>query len=267
MLSVDATRIDLAREFKATPVGPHSAELQQLLKLLRWEPVVGRYLVVQPEPDGPYHLARTTGLKGHPMELFRATYGTLDEAYWALFRQRWEQQTGTPLILDDGDGHSPLEGDGELGWHAPARPILGYADKFSVENGQSIEFKVSAQLPGHYRSTIKRIRSGDSTYVGLKTTVVETPANGEYPARVQRIEAGSYVEASDAEGFNLESFTVAAYVWPTTPGKGRQALLGTWDETGGQGYGLQLDETGALVLVIGDGDQRHFDRRQPAVKR
>lgn len=256
MLSVDATRIDLAREFRANPAGPHSTDLQQLLKLLRWEPVVGRYLVVQPEPEGPYYLARTTGLKGNPMELFPSTYSTLDEAYWALFRQRWEQHTEKPLILNDSDRHSPVEGDGELGWHAPARRILGYSDKFSVENGQSIEFKVSAQLPGRYQSTIKRIRSGDSTYVGLKTTVVETPANGEYPARAQQIEAGSYIEASDAEGFNLESFTLAAYVWPTTPTKGRQALLGTWDETTGRGYGLQLDETGALVLVVGDGNQR-----------
>ena len=70
MLSIDATRLDLAREFKANPSGPHSAELRELLKLMRWEPVVGRFLVVQPTPDGPYHLARTNGLKGHPMELF-----------------------------------------------------------------------------------------------------------------------------------------------------------------------------------------------------
>ncbi|MFP6744350.1 MAG: N,N-dimethylformamidase beta subunit family domain-containing protein [Alphaproteobacteria bacterium] len=259
MIPVDATRLDLAHELKANPFGPHGAELQQLLKLLRWEPVVGRFLVVQPELDGPYYLARVTGPKGHPMELFRSpAYDTLGEAYWTLFRQRWEQHTGTPLILDDTDGDVPAEGDGEVGWHARARPILGYSDKFSVENGQSINFKVSAKPPGRYSSTIKRIRSGDRNHVGLKTTAVETPANADYPARMQPIEAGSYIECDDADGFSPESFALTAFVWPTTPAKRRQALLGTWNQTAGRGYGLMLDETGSLMLMVGNSNHRRL---------
>jgi N,N-dimethylformamidase len=42
-------------------------------------------------------------------------------------------------------------------------------------------------------------------------------------------------------------------VWPTTPAKGRQALLGTWSEEKAAGFGLMLDESGALELRIGDG--------------
>ena len=38
MHRVDPLRLDLAREFKSNPTGPHSPELQKLLKLLRWEP-------------------------------------------------------------------------------------------------------------------------------------------------------------------------------------------------------------------------------------
>src|SRR5262249_6124093 len=44
-----------------------------------------------------------------------------------------------------------------------------------------------------------------------------------------------------------------AYVWPTTPRKGRQALLGTWSETTRTGFGLGLDAAGALALRLGDG--------------
>ena len=40
MHRVDPARLDLAREFKSNPTGPHSPELQKLLKLLRWEPIV-----------------------------------------------------------------------------------------------------------------------------------------------------------------------------------------------------------------------------------
>ena len=48
------------------------------------------------------------------------------------------------------------------------------------------------------------------------------------------------------------------YVWPTTPSQGRQALLGTWDDTGGRGYALILDDTGALALLVGDGRSRQL---------
>ena len=50
MHRVDPSRLDLAREFKSNPTGPHSPELQKLLKLLRWEPLAGRFVVVQPRP-------------------------------------------------------------------------------------------------------------------------------------------------------------------------------------------------------------------------
>jgi hypothetical protein len=82
MHRVDPSRPELAREFKSNPTGPHSPELQKLLKLLRWEPLAGRFVVVQPRRDGPWYLARTTGPKGHPLEIFYAHgYMTLAEAH------------------------------------------------------------------------------------------------------------------------------------------------------------------------------------------
>ena len=77
MHQIDPARLDLAREFKASPLGPHSPDLQKLLKILRWDPIEGSVVAVQLEPGGLWHLARLTGPKGHPIELFREqTYAT-----------------------------------------------------------------------------------------------------------------------------------------------------------------------------------------------
>jgi N,N-dimethylformamidase len=257
MHRIDPSRHDLAQEFKHNPTGPHSPELQKLLKLLRWEPLADRFVVVRPRQEGPWYLARTTGPKGHPLEIFTSHgYATLAQAHWALFRKRWEQHTGQMLVLDDEDRVDPTHDGGELTLQASSKPLLGYADTFSVENGHTIAFKVSSELPGHYRMEIVRLRCADHTGVGLKQTTVPTSINGEYPARFQPVYAGSYIEVGATPAFTPPRVTLQAYVWPTTPQKGRQALLGTWDETHGRGYGLILDDTGALALLLGDGQKR-----------
>ena len=88
-------RVWTAREFKSNPTGPHSPELQ---KLLRWEPLAGRFVVVQPRRDGPGIWRVPQDQKG-TLEIFYAHgYMTLAEAHWALFRKRWEQQPGTSWI-------------------------------------------------------------------------------------------------------------------------------------------------------------------------
>ena len=246
MHHIDPARLDLARDFKAQPLGPHSPDLQKLLKILRWDPVEGRVVAVQPERDGPWYLARLTGPKGHPVEIFRQrAYATLLEAYWALFRRRWEDHTGQALVLDEAERLDPPPAHGELTLTATRKPILGYADKFSVENGHAIGFKVHADEPGSYQATILRLRSADHAGVGLKTAVVETPVNRAYHARRQTIETGSFVEVGQADAFDLSSFTLLAYIWPTTPAKGRQAIVGNWDETSGRGYMLAVDDSGA----------------------
>ena len=52
---------------------------------------------------------------------------------------------------------------------------------------------------------------------------------------------------------DLHSFTVAAMIWPTTPGKGRQGLIGHWDEEALAGWLLEIDEQGRLAARVGDG--------------
>ncbi len=253
MHKVDPSRLDLAREFKANPLGPYSADLQKLLKLLRWEEVEDRFLAVQPEHGGAWFLARTTGPKGHPIEIFRGRpYRTMADAHWAVFRKRWEKHTGTALRLEGDHPEDPAIG-GALTTSASRQPILGYADKFSVENGQKVAFKISSELSGKYRARILRIRCGDKAGVGFKATPVEAAVDGEYAARRQPVAIGSHIEIDNAKPFALKSFSLLAYIWPTTPRKGWQALLGNW--TNGGGYALAIDAAGAIALRLGDGKQ------------
>src|SRR5262245_34624848 len=113
MLKIDPARLDLAREFRDRPLGPHGPDLQKLLKIMRWDPVAGRIVVVQPSHDGPWHLARLSGPKGSPIEIFRhRAYAGLRDAWWALFRKRWEAHTGEVLTLDEADRHDPLPDHG-----------------------------------------------------------------------------------------------------------------------------------------------------------
>jgi len=240
------------------PTGPHSPDLQKVLKLLRWGTLSDRFLVVRPRHEGPWFLARTTGPKGHPIEIFRSHgFATQAEAHWALFRQRWQQQTGQALVLDEEDRINPVQDGGELSQTLSSKPLLGYTDPFCVEAGQTIQFKVSAELPGEYQAEIVRLRCADHTDIGLKQSTVTTPVNGLYTGRFQPTQAGSYVEVAAADHFKgLERVTLQAYVWPTTPLKGRQALLGAWDETHGRGYALILDAQGALAMIVGDGERQ-----------
>jgi hypothetical protein len=218
------------------------------LKRIRWEPLAGRFVVVRPRHDGPWYLARTTGPKGHPIEIFSAHgYDTQAEAHWALFRKRWEQQTGQALILDDDDRIDPTREAGELTLQASSKPLMGYTDPFSVANGQTIAFKISSELPGTYHAEIARLRCADPSGVGLQQTTVATPVNRDYPARFQPTQAGSYVEVGTPEAFTLHCVTMQLYLWPTTPLQGKQALLGTWDASQETGYALIVDERGALA--------------------
>lgn len=170
----------------------------------------------------------------------------------------WRARPARKGILDDADRLDPTRAGGQLTLQASSKPLLGYTAPCSVEQGQSIAFKVSASLPGRYRADIVRLRCADHTGVGLKQTTVVTPVNEEHMARQQPVYAGSYVEVSAPEVFNESRLTLQAHVWPTTPAQGRQALLGTWNDTSGRGYALMLDDTGALALLVGDGTRRQL---------
>jgi len=134
--------------------------------------------------------------------------------------------------------------------------ILGYCDPISAAPGETIRFMVSCDDADAYDVELVRLinpQAGPQA-TPFRTEPVGAEANGRHRGREQTIHVGSYgVVAAHPRIAALENFTLQAFVWPTTPGRGRQALLGTWSERDAAGIGLSLDPSGALSLRIGDG--------------
>ncbi len=271
MHPLDPARLDLAREFRQRPLGPHSPDLQRLLKVLRWDSVTDRFIVVQRVRGGPWSVARATGPKGQPIEFFdTGAYATSQDAWWEIFRRRWQRHTGVPLELpEDGSGQAPLAEVGNLEAAASRYPILGYADRFSVRPGEAIAFKISAA--SDYRVAMERLRCGDHAGVGFKSRPVPSTADGVRPGRLQEAVCGSWVEIPDADrAFELPSFTLAARIWPTAPASGRwQALLGNGSVMDRVGFLLGIDADGCLAVRLGDGsgDTAELSTGRPLLER
>jgi N,N-dimethylformamidase len=134
--------------------------------------------------------------------------------------------------------------------------IIGYADRFSVQPGETIRFMVSAQDIKTYRADIVRLIHGDTNPAGpgYKEEEIATPISGSYRGRHQPVRAGSYLTVPRCPQLdNLKSFTVAAMIWPTTPRKGRQALVTHWHAAPQKGWALVIDEDGSIALMLGHG--------------
>ena len=137
-------------------------------------------------------------------------------------------------------------------------PLTGYTDRFSTTPGGRVEFKVSSVFDQPYGVEIVRIRHGDPNPAGPGLKYVEVPGTltGRYPSRLQETRLGSYARIADAKPLGgLRAFTVAATIWPTTPGKARQAVLANLDEKAGAGLLLEAGADGAaLTIGLGDGE-------------
>lgn len=134
--------------------------------------------------------------------------------------------------------------------------LIGYADRFSVAAGETIRFMVSSEASEYTANTVRLIHGDENPDgPGYKEEAIETAADGRYAGRRQTVGSGSFVRV---EGFpsmrDPESFTIQAWVYPTTPGKGEpQGLLTRWSEPRESGYGLFLGESGDLTLWLGSG--------------
>lgn len=143
-----------------------------------------------------------------------------------------------------------------------AMGVVGYADRLSVQPGETIRFMVSSELP-EYRAEIVRMIHGNDNPIGpgMKETLVNTPVNRAYPGRHQDLPLGSYVTVPDASHLRLEkSFTITAWLAPTRPGQvgwpGRPGTQGVVTKWAGEadGYALMIDEAGRLALWLGGPD-------------
>ena len=150
---------------------------------------------------------------------------------------------------------------------APTPPLLGYADRFSLAPGETIQFMVSAEV-ARYRASLVRLIQGDESpeAPGYREELVESSIAGEYAGRRQELLAGSYVRVPASRLLDLaDGFTVQVWLWPTTPNKaGGQGLVARW-----RGFALNLDEGGRLDLwlAFADGTTQRILQPGPPVAR
>lgn len=145
------------------------------------------------------------------------------------------------------------------------KKIVGYTNTWSITPGETLNVMVSTYGPERYQADLVRVICGDDDPDrGLyREEQIDAPFSGEYPGRLQPTDAGSYAVVPNSPKFDaLESFTVQAWIWPTTPEKGEQGLITRWQNDPGQndpglGFALLIDDTGALALRVGDGSGKN----------
>ncbi len=139
------------------------------------------------------------------------------------------------------------------------KKVVGYTNAWSVMPGETLSVMVSTYCPERYRADLVRVICGDDDPDRdiYREEEIAAPFSGEYPGRTQPTVAGSYVIVPDAPAIDsLESFTVQAWVFPTTPDKGEQGLIVNWRGETTRGFALLIDGTGALAMRLGDGSGR-----------
>ena len=134
--------------------------------------------------------------------------------------------------------------------------IVGYSDRLSVQPDERIRFMVSCELERYSADVVRLIHGDDNPRGhGFKEEEVSTSVDGQYPGRRQAIQSGSYVLVPDQAPLRLRgSFTLQAWIYPTLPQKGVQAIATKWSAPQGSGYGLFIGDDGALEVWIGGAD-------------
>ena len=135
--------------------------------------------------------------------------------------------------------------------------ITGYSDCYSIRPGDDITFYVNSENGEDYEAKLVRLIHGDTNPdgPGYKEEEIDAPFDGSYTGRNQKIHGGSYVIVPHDERMSVSSFTIQAFIFPTTPTKGRQGILTKW--VNDTGYGLFVDDDGCLAVCIGDGNHVH----------
>src|SRR3954452_24739653 len=118
---------------------------------------------------------------------------------------------------------------------------------------------VSAEGATEISAEIVRLIHGDEhpEGPGFIEEVVPSTVSGTHAARRQFVDVGSRVDVDDESGL-LDvrgPITLHAFIFPTTPMKGRQAILARWAIHETAGYGLGINAAGRLEFWVGDGKE------------
>lgn len=98
---IDPSRLDPVREFRANPIGHHSAELDAILSLLRGGDVAGKYCLICIKPHAEWVIARLSGQRGvAPRIEDNRVFQSIEDAEWAVFKLRWAAAFGVAIDED-----------------------------------------------------------------------------------------------------------------------------------------------------------------------
>ncbi|HEY4253594.1 MAG TPA: N,N-dimethylformamidase beta subunit family domain-containing protein [Roseomonas sp.] len=138
-------------------------------------------------------------------------------------------------------------------------PVTGYAEGWSVRQGESIRFMIGVQGGGRYRARVARILCGDPNPAGPGYREVPMPCGieGEHAGMEQPIRLGSCVAVPALDlGAGAAPIALLATIWPTRPDAGDQAVL-SWSGggvtltlgCGPEGATCRLETAGTVVSL------------------
>ena len=135
--------------------------------------------------------------------------------------------------------------------------ISAYTDLLSVKPGETLQVMASADGTAAVRAQLVRLIHGDAHPDGPGS--VEQPVvsaiERDWPIRKQYIQKGNFLTVADPDGrlAPTDPFTLHAYIFPTAPTAGRQAIIGRWSIDIVQGFALGINAAGKLEFWVGDG--------------
>jgi len=136
--------------------------------------------------------------------------------------------------------------------------IFGYAEEISVAAGDPMRIMVSAEGTSEVKAHLVRLIHGDChpSGPGFVEKEIDSELNGPCAVRKQYTQLGSFARVEDSAALlDLQgSFTLHAFVWPSSPHLGRrQGILSRWRVGENVGYGIGLNGAGILEFWVGDG--------------
>lgn len=139
-------------------------------------------------------------------------------------------------------------------------PVVAYADRLSVQPGDTIRFMVSSHRPTYQADLLRLIHSDPNPAgPGIKQQELDAAFAGEYRGEFQALPNGSYIVVPSNPALQIDgSFTLQAWIYATTPRKGEQSIISTLSAAGDGGFSMLIDDKGALALRIGNGTVSQF---------
>ena len=135
--------------------------------------------------------------------------------------------------------------------------ITGYTDKISAKPGETVNFHVTVDNATQAQVDLVRLIHGDEhpEGPGFIEEIISSPLSGVHPVKKQFVDLGNAVRVDDpARLLNGDgSFTVACFVFASTPEKGRQVILGKYSLDENCGYALGIDDKGRLAFWTANG--------------